>query len=78
MRRLTVFGLKGLEAFYATYTPQLREQVLTLADRYGLYVTAGSDYHGGNKRIALGDTGLDGGWAMPDGMARFLEKLGVG
>ena len=73
IRRLMGFGLKGLEAFYSRFTEKLRGEILSFADRYGLYVTAGSDYHGTNKLIVLGDTGLDGDTARPNGLRRFLE-----
>ena len=58
VERLKDFGLGGLECFYSTYTDEQRRIMLSLADRYGMYVTAGSDYHGNNKKILLGDTGL--------------------
>ncbi len=73
VRRLIDFGLQGLEAFYSGFTPRIRGEILAFAGRYDLYVTAGSDYHGGNKIIPLGDTGLDDVDAWPDGLARFLE-----
>ena len=59
VRRLMEFGLRGLEAYYSGFSEKLRAQVLRLADRCGLVVTAGSDYHGTNKLIQLGDTGLE-------------------
>ena len=58
VRRLMGYGLRGLEAYYSGFSEKLRTQVLNLADRCGLCVTAGSDYHGTNKLIPLGDTGL--------------------
>jgi len=73
--RLIEFGLEGVEAFYSTFTPELVKEQLALAEKYGLYVTAGSDYHGKNKPIALGSTNLDGWETIPDGMKRFLEAL---
>ena len=75
LRRLTDFGLQGLEAFYSGFTVKLRGMMLDFASRYGLYVTAGSDYHGTNKMIAPGDTGLGAGDAWPDGLVRFLEAV---
>lgn len=72
VRRLVGYGLSGLEAFYSGFSEKLRDEVLTLAERYGLYVTAGSDYHGGNKMIRPGDTGFLPGMPMPEGMNRFL------
>ena len=46
------------------------------AEKYDLYVTAGSDYHGKNKFIALGKTNLDKVKEIPEGMQRFLAAVG--
>ena len=77
LRRLVEFGLQGVEGFYSGFTPALRMETLFFARRFGLYVTAGSDYHGKNKMIALGDTSLDSSIALPGGLRRFLEAVGV-
>ena len=76
VRRLIGFGLQGLEAYYSGFTPRIRGELLALAERYGLYVTAGSDYHGTNKLVVLGDTGLDRCEDGPEGLKRFLRALG--
>ena len=73
IRRLLDFGLQGLEAYYSGFTPKLRRQILDFAQRYELYVTAGSDYHGKNKLVRLGDTGLEPGEEWPEGLKRFLK-----
>ncbi len=75
LRKLIGFGLQGVEAFYSGFTDKLRGEVLGFAERYGLYVTAGSDYHGTNKLVKIGDTGLEIGMEMPDGLARFLKAV---
>ena len=75
LRRLIDFGLQGVEAYYSGFTAKLREQMLSFASRYGLYVTAGSDYHGANKLISLGDTGLADGDEWPEGLRRFLADV---
>ena len=77
LRRLMDFGLKGVEAFYSGFTDKIRGELLDFAERYGLYVTAGSDYHGTNKMIELGDTGLSSGMEWPDGIRRFLADTGL-
>jgi hypothetical protein len=41
----------------------------------GFYITAGSDYHGTNKPVALGETGCRNAAEGPDGLRRFLEKI---
>jgi len=76
--KLKGFGLQGLEVYYSRFTPEIREELLALAERYDLYITAGSDYHGANKTVNLGETGLDGpGGAavLPDRMRTFLEAV---
>ncbi len=75
VRRLMDFGLAGLECFYSSFSPRLREETLDLASQYGLYVTCGSDYHGRNKLVRLGDTGLDRKQEYPAGLRRFLEAV---
>ena len=50
--------------------------LLEFGRSYDLYVTAGSDYHGTNKTVILGDTGLTVDTDLPDGMKRFLSDIG--
>ena len=76
VRRLMESGLEGVEGFYSGYTPKLQEEMLGIAERYNLYVTAGSDYHGKNKLVKPGETGLDSVKAIPAGIRRFLEAVG--
>ena len=76
LQKLVAFGLQGVEGFYSGFTPKLRREILDLAERYGLYVTAGSDYHGKNKLVPLGDTGLESDLEWPEGLKRFVEDIG--
>ncbi|MCQ2451493.1 MAG: PHP domain-containing protein [Clostridia bacterium] len=69
--RLKGYGLMGLECYYSTYTDEQREIMLKLADKYNLMVSAGSDYHGKNKNIELGQTGNPD----PARMERFYQAL---
>ncbi|MBQ9355190.1 MAG: PHP domain-containing protein [Clostridia bacterium] len=77
LQRLMDFGLKGIEAFYSGFNAKMRGEAIKLAEKYNLYVTAGSDYHGKNKPITLGDTGLDREDDYPKGLCRFLEIFGI-
>lgn len=72
--KLMGYGLQGIEAFYSGFTEKLRNAALSLAQKHRLYVTAGSDYHGTNKLVMLGDTGLDADSEYPEELLRFLEK----
>lgn len=71
--RLMKYGLQGLEAFYSGFTEKLRNSALSLAKKHDLYATAGSDYHGTNKLVVLGDTGLDADTEYPQELLRFLD-----
>ena len=74
LRKLIGYGLEGLEAFYSGFTPKLSGELLSYADKYDMLVTAGSDYHGSNKLVRLGDTGLENTKDGPKGLLRFLER----
>ena len=73
LHRLIGMGLRGAEAFYSGFSAKLRDNMLSLAQKFRLYVTAGSDYHGSNKLVTLGDTGLRDAGEMPEGLIRFLK-----
>ena len=77
LQRLMEFGVQGVEAYYSGFTPKIQEEVLALADKYDLYVTAGSDYHGGNKMVALGWTNLEDMIEAPEGLMRFLDDVEI-
>jgi 3',5'-nucleoside bisphosphate phosphatase len=69
---LAADGLDGMECEYGRYTPELRVALREMADRLGLAVTGGSDYHGRYKPdLALG-SGL-GDLAVPDALLDALE-----
>lgn len=47
-------GLRGLECYYSRYSSEDDKMLVALAEKYGLLVSAGSDYHGKNKTVELG------------------------
>ena len=73
--RLMGCGLAGLECYYSRHTAEQRDFLLKMASDRGLYVSAGSDYHGGNKKVRLGETGLTEDMEPADGLLRLLEVL---
>jgi 3',5'-nucleoside bisphosphate phosphatase len=50
-------GLEGLEVFYPTHTPQQTAHFRAKAARYGLVMTAGSDFH--DERYNKAGVGVD-------------------
>ena len=77
LQRLISYGLQGVEAYYSGFTEKLQNEVLGFAEKYGLYVTAGSDYHGANKLVQLGDNNLEDIKQGSDGLLRFLEDVKI-
>lgn len=75
LRHLMDLGIRGVEAYYSEFSKKMQEEMLGYADKYGLLVTAGSDYHGRNKLIVLGDTGLQDVSRANPGLSRFLEAV---
>ncbi len=73
IKRLKGFGIKGLEAYYSGFTPALQNELLRLSEQFDLYVTAGSDYHGKNKLVQLGDTNMVSTADAHPNLRRFLD-----
>lgn len=58
-------GLRGIEVYYSEHSREDVELFLGMAQRYGLAITGGSDFHGEAKPgIELG-TGINGNLAIP-------------
>jgi predicted metal-dependent phosphoesterase TrpH len=52
---LCKIGLKGLEVYYTDHSPRDVSRYLAMAERFGLSVTGGSDFHGQlNPQVQLG------------------------
>ena len=68
--RLAKAGLDGIEAFYPTATPGQKAVHLSLARQYGLLVSCGSDFHGENRAVSLGDA-----WEDDPALIPIYERL---
>ena len=75
IERLMEYGLKGVESFYSGFSDEQTAEVLSIAGKHNLYVTAGSDYHGKNKKVPLGDNGMQAYADLPEGFIRFLKDV---
>ena len=64
---LKAAGLAGIECYYSTHTPKQTQEYLFLAEKYGLTVTGGSDFHGEEVKpeIQLG-SGINGSLHIED------------
>ncbi len=55
LRRLKEVGLDGVEGYYTEYTPEMGREYRALAEKLGLLLSGGSDFHADNKpHIAIG------------------------
>ncbi len=78
IRELYAAGLGGIEVYYPSHTPGEEEAFLSLARKYDLITTGGSDYHGPEYRaFQLGHIRADR--PLPpeilDNLARWDAKL---
>ena len=58
IRRFKAEGLDGIEAFYPGCPPGLSGELVALAEKFGLLVSAGSDFHG-IARLGLQEAWID-------------------
>lgn len=55
IERAVVLGVRAMECYYSEHTLEEQAHLLSLAERYGLGVSGGSDYHGTRKtHISMG------------------------
>ncbi|MBE5859059.1 MAG: PHP domain-containing protein [Butyrivibrio sp.] len=73
--KLTSFGIKGVEAYYSGFSFKMINEMLDFSKKYDLYVTAGSDYHGSNKLVILGDNNLEPDMEYPENLLKFVEDV---
>lgn len=68
VKRLVPAGLKGLETYYAEYSPQEHQHIRAIADAWELIPTGGSDYHG----VGFREGRVLGSAPVPDEVAERL------
>ena len=57
---LLSYGLRGMECYYSRYTKAESDFLLAVAKKHDLLISGGSDYHGTNKTVKLGELSADG------------------
>lgn len=71
LKRLVPVGLKGLETYYAEYSPEQHGKLRAIADAWDLIPTGGSDYHGAGFREGR----VLGAAPVPDEVGERLFEL---
>ena len=59
LKAMICFGIQGLECYYSRYTNEEIEFLKNCANNNGLFITGGSDYHGKNKTVILGQLNIN-------------------
>ena len=75
MPELRAAGLNAIEAYHSDHGPRETELYVSLAKRYGMLVTGGSDFHGAVKPETMLGTGYGGNLHVPEDL---MEKLRAG
>ena len=72
LKRLSEAGLKGLEVYYSSNSGFDEQVCFGLANRFGLLMTGGTDFHGANKPNLFLGTGRNHNLNIPE---QLLEPL---
>jgi predicted metal-dependent phosphoesterase TrpH len=77
VENLAGMGMRAIEVFHSDHSPENVSYYASLAERFGIGMTGGSDFHGANKpAISLG-TGKNNNLHVPDELAESLKELAV-
>lgn len=76
MPELCEAGLNAIEAYHSDHGPEDVRLYLGLAERYGLLVTGGSDFHGEVKPGVKLGTGCNGNLRIPPAVLENLRQSG--
>ncbi len=67
-------GLRGLECYYSKYNMDRVNTLVAMAKQRNLLISGGSDYHGTNKKVKLGELNADG-IVIADSEMTLLDAL---
>ena len=74
IKALKELGIDGIEVYYSRYSEKDQEFLKTIAFTESLYMSAGSDYHGENKTVKLGEICAEERCINPDNVS-VLKKI---
>ena len=74
VKELVSYGLDGIEGYYSEYDEKMQNDYQSLAGRYGLMLSGGTDFHGLMKpHISIG-TGIDGNVSVPYSVLETIKN----
>jgi 3',5'-nucleoside bisphosphate phosphatase len=72
---LAGLGLRAIEVYHSDHSPENVSYYRSLAERFHLGVTGGSDFHGANKPLISLGTGKRNNLHVPDALVEDLKTL---
>ena len=72
LRRMAGWGLDAVEGYYSLFGKNETALVSEVAERYGVALSGGSDYHGSNSTVAMGSG--SGGLRVPEELLAGLKN----
>jgi predicted metal-dependent phosphoesterase TrpH len=72
---LAGMGLRAIEVYHSDHSPEGTSYYGSLAQRFGLGATGGSDFHGANKPLISLGTGKRNNLHVPDALLEDLKTL---
>lgn len=74
---LAGLGMRAIEVYHSDHSPENVSYYASLAERFNLGITGGSDFHGANKPLIALGTGKRNNLHVPDSLAEKLKDLAV-
>ena len=79
VEELSGMGLRAIEVYHSDHSPENVAYYKSLAERFGIGITGGSDFHGGNKPLISLGTGCRNNLNVPDELAdKLITALAFG
>jgi predicted metal-dependent phosphoesterase TrpH len=75
---LAGMGLKAIEVYHSDHSPENVAYYKSLAERFDIGMTGGSDFHGANKPMISLGTGCRNNLNVPDELLEKLAGLAIG
>ncbi len=74
---LAGLGMRAIEVYHSDHSPENVSYYASLAERFNLGMTGGSDFHGANKPLISLGTGKRNNLNVPDSLAENLKSLAL-
>ena len=74
IKELKEMGMDALEVQYPDFSPNDKKFITAMAEKYSLYQTGGTDFHGNNRPSVELGTGIKNNLSIPYKWTKFIPK----